>query len=255
MRKITYSLIFILVLGAMVYGFFYFFRLSKKVELSPAVMPLKPIPVSSFAKFIGETVVYDVIYKRVRIGRATLACLPDVLLGSVLVSHVSFKTQVMRFQDLENIYCDLKTMLPLRIERDIQQLFAKERIVEEYNQSAYAVKITKTKGSRSEVLEFKNDGPIHNPIIFPYSVRLNPDLEVGWKDAIRLATRSYTIKLVAIESVSVPAGNYQAYHFASEPRSFDIWISADQNSVPIKMRGDGMFGYTLLMRKYSQRSP
>ncbi|MFA7272175.1 MAG: hypothetical protein WC090_05650, partial [Candidatus Omnitrophota bacterium] len=59
----------------------------------------------------------------------------------------------------------------------------------------------------------------------------------------------YTVRLSSIEDVTVPAGKFKAYHFTSEPRKFEIWISADKLRIPVKIKGLGAFSYTLEMKK------
>ena len=78
------------------------------------------------------------------------------------------------------------------------------------------------------------------------------NLEIGWSFDVNLPQRKYKITLAAIELLKVPAGEYLAYYFESEPKQIGIWISKDEHRLPLKIEGTGgMIGYKLLMREYS----
>jgi hypothetical protein len=78
-----------------------------------------------------------------------------------------------------------------------------------------------------------------------------PQLGVGFNLIARLPTQEFVIKLTSIEDVSVPAGTFKSYHFKSTPPKFEIWITADERKIPVKIRGAGFMGYTLVMKDYS----
>ena len=59
-----------------------------------------------------------------------------------------FKTHVLGFKDTEKIYSDQETFLPIRVERDVRKWLGRESIIEEYDQSAFKVTITKFKGKK-----------------------------------------------------------------------------------------------------------
>jgi hypothetical protein len=62
------------------------------------------------------------------------------------------------------------------------------------------------------------------------------------------------ITLVSIENVTVPAGTFKAYHFTSEPKKVEIWISCDAARIPVKIKGFGGYDYTLVMDKVEKGS-
>ncbi len=97
----------------------------------------------------------------------------------------------------------------------------------------------------------KKDGPIHNAIMLPFYVRRMDNLGVGWSTIANLPKQRFEIKLVSLEEVVVPAGSFKSYHFISLPEKFELWISADERKIPVKIKGLGGVGYTFVMKEYS----
>lgn len=163
---------------------------------------------------------------------------------------VIFKTSVAGFDDTERIYSHAVSGLPLKVERDVSMWFHKENIVEDYSPSDNKVEITKFEsGKETEKHIFKSDsGPINNGVLLPFSLRKVPNLKIGWSTEIRLPEK-FTVKLVSKEEIEVPAGKFKTLYFTSTPHKFDIWISDDDLRLPVKIRGDGVFSYTLSMKE------
>jgi hypothetical protein len=169
------------------------------------------------------------------------------------VDLVTFRTRVIGFDDTEKIYSDPDTYLPLRVERDIRMLLGNEYIIEKYDPHKFTLTITKFKDNKqAEELSFNSSGPIHNAILLPFSLRKVPDLRIGWKMDIRLPNK-FEVKLVSIENVEVPAGKFSAYHFASSPPQFEIWISNDDLRLPLKIKDTSGLGYTLLIKEREKK--
>lgn len=164
---------------------------------------------------------------------------------------ITFETRVTQFHDLEKIYSDPKNSLPVKVERDIKTLTGREKITEIYDQRNFILTITKVKGKKTEKMVIRKKSPIHNAILLPFYVRLIPNLKPGWILQAQLPTQSFEIKLTAIEQISVPAGKFKCYRFSSVPKRFEIWITADERRIPVKIRGSDGIGYTMLMRAYN----
>jgi len=200
---------------------------------------------------VGEKIVYDVILGKMRLGQAYFNNLPSAEIEGRSLSLITFETRLAKFTDREEIYSDPQTFLPVKVKRNIKKWFSIERINEEYNQSRYYLKIAKNKGDNQQEIIIQKDSQIHNAVLLPYHVRRIPNLKIGWVLEANFPLRNFLIKLVSIDSVVVPAGTFQAYHFISEPKQFQIWISVDERRIPLKIIGTGLFGYSLEMRKYS----
>jgi len=202
---------------------------------------------------IGEEILYDVMLAKIRIGQAKYRHLSKTLLNEKPVHLITFETKALRFRDRETIYADPETFLPIVIDRKVSQILKPEKIKEEYDQENFVLKITKKRFTTEERI-IKKDSPIHNSILLPYFVRNKKDLEVGWSFMANLPQHKHKITLKAIESVTVPAGDFRAFYFESEPvkgKQIKIWISTDEGRIPLRLEGTGGIGYKLLMRKYT----
>jgi len=199
----------------------------------------------------GEKIVYDIKYGDFHIGKSEFNSNGRYELNGKGLNLLTFETKLVNFWDKEKVYCNPETMLPVKVERDIINLFARERIVEEYDQANFIVQITKQKGKRQEKISIKNTAPINNPILLPHSIRNLVNFSVGEVFNVNLPNRFFKMHILDVEDISVPAGTFKAYHLESEPKQIQIWISADELRIPIKIEGTGIFGYTLLMKKYN----
>jgi hypothetical protein len=163
-----------------------------------------------------------------------------------------FRTRIIGFDDNEKIYSDPLSGLPVRVERNIRWPFSSEYIVEEYDQQNFTMVMRKYKGTKMvEEHKLTQSGPIYSAILFPFSLRNVPgEPELGWR--IKTAfPNEYEIKLISIDHVKVNAGEFEAFHFISEPHTFDIWISKDQYRIPVQIQGRGTFGrYTMKLHAY-----
>ena len=192
-----------------------------------------------------ETITYDIS----PLGSSVYNDYGKVELYGKQVNLVTFKTSVFGFNDLETIYSDVSTDLPIRVEREISFLLHDEYIEESYFPEVGKLIIEKFEGTKKvEEFNFKANGPIHNAIILPFSLRRVPDLNIGWSLDVRLPDE-FKVTLTSIEEVVVPAGTFETYHFTSQPEKFEIWITTDSLRIPVKIKGCGGMNYTLSMMK------
>lgn len=252
---------FFLVILAVLSGFLFFS--SKRLSLikpSPQTEPVrKPImdpPLTSpYYDRSGEQIVYSVNMGRIKIGSAVFNCLHNRQgeSGRVMAA-MTFETKINGLLDKETIYSDALTLLPVRVDRDIRNMFKHEKIVEQYDSRNFTLTVARINGQNKEEAGgavFKNDSPIHNAVLLPHYVRTIPELKIGYSLTANLAKRRIEIKLVSIEDITVPAGDYKTYHFESIPRQIEIWLSADKDRIPVKIQGSGMFAYSLEMSSYT----
>lgn len=162
-----------------------------------------------------------------------------------------FKVAVFGFKDTETIYSDPDTQLPLKVERDISWWLGKEHLIEVYDQRDFKLIITKFKG-KTKVSEqaIVSDGPIYNAILVPFCLRRTTNLSPGWSFAFRIPQK-FEAKLVSIDKIKVSNQQFSSYHFVSTPDKFEIWISDDDNRIPLKIKGKGGLNYYLVMKNYS----
>lgn len=243
MRKI----IFVSLLAASVLTILWQFP--RKRVIVPKVM-VKHQPEKIQSEYIGEKITYDIKLGSVNMGRAVFNYLEQAELGGKLVNLMTFETNSLRFKDLEKIYSDPDNFLPLKVIRAINGFNMKEDIVEEYDQENFILAITKLKKGRKEETQIKKKSSIHNAILLPFYIRQIAELKVGWNFTVQLPTQEFKITLVSMENMKISQGTFQTYHFASIPKKFDIWVTADKRKIPIKIKGSGSLGYVFIMRDY-----
>ena len=220
-------------------------RIPRFIASSPAEKA-----VEQSAQRVGERMLYDIKIGSIYLGKAEFHHVSRVDFAGKPANLVTFKTELARFTDLEKIYSDASSFLPLRVERFVSTWPVPEEIIEVYRQDDFTLNIKKIKGDKQESVVIKKDSVIHNAVMLPFYVRMMPRLSVGWSMRATLPNQSFQIKLVSIEDVTVPAGTFSAYYFSSEPAKFEIWVSADSRRIPLKIKGAGLMGYTLVLREY-----
>jgi hypothetical protein len=200
---------------------------------------------------IGEKITYIVKLGKLNLGRAVFRQMPNTLFKGKTAYLMTFETKVAGFIDLETIYSDPETLLPVMVQRRISTWPSTEKITEDYDQQKFILVIKKFKNNKKEEMVIKRNGVINNAILLPFYVRDVANLEVGYNLIAGLPNQKFMIELVAIEEVNVPAGKFMAYRFESRPKKFEIWISADERRIPVKINGTTGLGYTLAMQKHS----
>lgn len=242
----------ILLITIVCFVFLFLWELSFKwLQYNRFSFAMKPSAKRSPIEYIGEKIKYEVRMGNLRMGDAVYNYAEPEKLNGGLADIVTFETKIAgRFYDFEKIYSDPKTFLPLRVERKIDSWPVKENIVEEYDQQNFFAKITKFKNNASQQQVIRKAGPINNAILLPFYVRRIPDLKLGWILRAELPTQTFQIKLISLQELQLPGGKVQVYYFASVPKKFEIWITADDRRIPVKIKGAGYLGYTLVMKEY-----
>ncbi|MFH1888916.1 MAG: DUF3108 domain-containing protein [Candidatus Omnitrophota bacterium] len=220
---------------------------------SKAILPVNNTE-NDLSHYVGERITYDVKMGGMRLGKASSNILANEKLNGRSLNVMTMDTRLTNFNDSEKIYSDPKTLLPVKVERNILNFISREKITEDYDQDNFTVTIIKRKGAKDQRLVIKKEGHINNAVLLPYYVRSLPALEVGKIITANLPTRNLEIKLVAIEDVKVPAGTFKAYRFQSTPKHITIWISADERRIPLKIVGSGLMSYSMFMREYTPGS-
>lgn len=202
---------------------------------------------------IGEVITYDVRLAGINLGRAVFKYLPETQLKGKKVNLMLFETKLANFSDLERIYSDKNSLLPIRVERLVSIWPSTEKLIEDYDQQRFILTVKKFKGRKEQETVIRKDSVINNAILLPFYVRDIAGLDIGYELKANLPTQEFLIKLVAKEEVFVPAGKFIAYRFESVPKNFEIWISQDERRIPLKIKGASRLGYTLLLRNYSKK--
>jgi len=210
-----------------------------------------------------EAEIYDYAAERILylispLGRSEYNNLGLVDLNGTKVNLVTLRTKVFLVDDLEKIYSDPVSFLPLKIERTISKFWGKDYKTEEYDQKKFTVVMKEFKGKelvKEQII--KANAPIQNVILLLFYLRNYVDLKIGWNLTVRVPDEfkpelvSIKLKLVSIDKISVPAGKFQAYHFKSIPNKFEFWINKDNPRVPLKIKIKSIIDFGVLLKKYS----
>lgn len=220
---------------------------------SPATDNNQPENVVDIYDYSGERILYLIS----PLGRAEYNNLGVVNLNGVKVNLVTLRTKVLLVDDLERIYSDPVSLLPIKIERTISSLFGKEYKTEEYDQKNFTVIMKKFKNKKLMKEQIiKTNGPIQNVILLLFYLRNNSDLKIGWNlivrvpDEFKAELASIKLELVSIDEIKTPAGKFQAYHFKSIPDKFEFWINKDDPRVPLRIKIKSIIDFNVLMKKY-----
>jgi hypothetical protein len=201
---------------------------------------------------VGENVLYLVN----PLGESEYNDLGVVDLKGRKVNLLTFRTKVLFFEDTEKIYSDPDTLLPIKVEREISNLWIKEYITEEYDQKNFTVTLKKFKEDKI-IFErtTKANGSIHNVIALLFYMRNVEGLKIGWQFAVRMPNDEFKIELVSIDEITIPAGKFQTYHLKTIPDKAEIWGTKNDPRVLPKIQGKGILGYIISMKKYIPHKP
>lgn len=218
------------------------------------MMPVQAEPSLNLPFSEGEELIYDVYYKKMKLGTSKLTFNGVKSIDGEDFYHVTFYTEVPGFKDTEEIYAYKDTFLPFIISRNIKRLGAFPMNIEErYDQEAFTVDI-KNKGIfRSKKQTIRKDGPIYNALLLTYYYRAKPDIEGLPRQKISLPMADFEIILKGEEIVSTKAGDRLAYVFAGEPSKFTFWLSRDEKRIPVKIKGHSVLDYSLVLNSVSSK--
>jgi len=161
---------------------------------------------------------------------------------------VTFLTKVPGFKDLEKIYADPKSGLPITVERYISWPLSEEFIVEEYDPEHNSqVNRRYIKNKLTNEYKFKSNGPYYNAILLPFYLRGMKDLNIDWEMTVRVPDE-FVVTLSEIEDVKVKDRIVKAYHFTGKPNKFEIWISRDEFRLPVIIKGSS---YGMVMQSHT----
>jgi len=246
MRKIIFIILVILAV-------FFILNVTDTVNDNPKYKLSGPKGPEAIPEYIGEKITYEVKVGVFRIGEAVFQRLENTKLEGKNAILMTFETRVTGFHDLETIYSDPATFLPLRVTRQLDGLTINEDITEDYDQKNFVLTLTKFKGKEKiSEQKFDNRGrAIYNAVSLPFYLRRIPELKIGWSLMTQFGNTEYNIIMVSIENLETPLGKFETYRFESQPRKFEIWVTADKRRIPVKIKDAGMLGYALTMKNYS----
>jgi hypothetical protein len=198
---------------------------------------------------VGEKLFFDVQYKGMKLGESVLTFHGERRIGEKDLYYITFHTELLAFEDREEIYAYKDTFLPFLISRDIKRMGALPlEILEEYDQDAFRVKIRKKSPFLTERFTIEKKGPIHNAVLLTYFYRTKPRIEDSHRESYFLPKAEFDLVLKEKKEVNTKIGRRTAYIFKGEPSNFKFWLSAGERRLPLKIDGHNILGYTFIIR-------
>ncbi len=213
---------------------------------------------------VGEKLVYDVKFGKVRVGSGSMEVMSIDTLRGVEVFHTTFKlkggTFFYRVNDLLESWFDRKTMTSLRFRQDMEEGGKnREKAYDIYPERAVYVEEGKEeKPSVSEPLDDAN---------FLYFIRTVP-LVVGetyeFNRYFRPDRNPVRIKVLRKERIEVPAGKFETIvvqpiiktkGIFSENGHAEVWLADDSTRIMLQMKSRLSFGTLNLYLKSYKPTP
>jgi len=197
----------------------------------------------------GESFTYEVKCKDFKIGKSILTFNGEGDLDNKKVYHITFLTILPTLRDTEEIYADKNTFLPIEVHRKIRKRIGfSDNIIEKYDQENFRVDIEQKSKLRTNSFSIEKESPIHNVILLSYYYRTFENFNTKDRFKINLPTVDFEVAFKGIETIETHLGDYRAYAFTSDPPEFELWLSADEERIPLKIKNPGTLGYSLVIK-------
>ena len=204
-----------------------------------------------FAK--GEVIRYGIKKVGIKVGEATLEFKGKTSRDGKKYTLIIFSAKGFNFFDEERIFVDGKTFLPKLVIRDLNIFGIKSKIIEEYDQAAGTIKITKVAKGGTTVQVLEKKGPIDNIYGFIYRCRIHGSLNQEEKFKVRLPTLDVTIAGVKDLGFKAAGKTYQAILLRSIPPKYSIWMDKGSERIPLRIAGAvGIANTVMTMIEYKQ---
>ncbi len=186
----------------------------------------------------GERVTYAIRQAGIKVGDAVTTYEGPVDHHGRDLILIVFKADGFNFFDEEKIYADPVTLLPVRVERDVNIFGKKEQIVEEYDQSAGRVTLTKMKnGKIVEETVISKTPPIDNLYCFIYRYRRTGVFDIGSRIEMRLPTKDVAFEIKKSQTLTVRGQRRETVFMQSVPKQYQVWFDQGTGKVPVRIDG------------------
>jgi hypothetical protein len=197
----------------------------------------------------GEELVFDIYYKKVKLGKSTLTFHGEKKIDGIDLYLITFCTDVPGFSDKEEIYAYKETFLPYRIVRKIKRGGAFPiKIWEDYDQESFKVDIKERGTILTKKRTIQKERPIYNPLLLTYLYRTKPFTVNPTKLKISIPMSDFDVVAKGKEMVTTCLGKRLAYVFKGEPSKFTFWLSADKEKIPVKIKGHNLLDYCFMIK-------
>ncbi len=202
----------------------------------------------------GEVLTYTIRKFGVKAGEAVIENKGMVDLGGAPRVLITFSSKGFNFFDHELIFADPHTLLPVRVERDLNIFGKKEKIIEFYDQEKYTVTIRKYKGEEMvDEIVFQKDQPIDNLYCYIYRYRAHGRFAQGEKLGMHLPTKIVNFEIVRQEQIVALGRKNEAWFMRSTPNEYQVWFDAGDQKLPLRIDGAvGLAKTVMVLEGYEQ---
>ncbi len=190
----------------------------------------------------GETIRYQIKKLGLKVGDAVLEYRGLIEEEGRQYILLIFTADGFNFYDQEKIYADPQTLLPVRVERDLNIFGNKEKISEYYDQTAFEVRIVKpAKDGNGEEQILKKQGVIDNLYCFIYRYRSQGVFEVGKILTMSLPTKNVELKIARKADIKIGSESRSSFLMESIPSEYRVWFWDEEARIPLRI--DGAVGF------------
>ena len=224
-------------------------NLPKNMGMAEKINPAPEPEIFPFGK--GEKIIYNVNLFGLKIGQSELLFVGTTLLNNKKVELIILSTNVNNLQDVEKIYVESSSFLPVRVERSVVFFGKKMNIIEEYDHQKNTLTLIKTEGRRTTKEIIKSQKPIQNIISLIFLFRKSKNFDIGQVVDVALPPINLEMKITGSVDFNAANTKYKAYLFESAPKRYRIWIDEGPKKIPLRLDGAVAFGNTaMVMRAY-----
>ncbi len=190
----------------------------------------------------GETIHYQIKKMGIKVGDAVFKYHGPVEDSGRQLILLNFTADGFNFYDEEKIYADPQTLLPVRVERDLNIFGKKEKIIEYYDQADGKIRVVKTrKDGTVEEQILKKEGAVDNLYCFIYRYRAQGAFHVGEVLHLKLPTKDVELKIVRKADIKVDAQIRDSFFMESVGGEYRVWFGSDAERAPLRI--DGAIGF------------
>lgn len=202
----------------------------------------------------GEVLTYTIRKFGVKAGEAVIEYRGLVDLEGQQKILITFVAKGFNFLDDEKIFADPETLLPVRVERELNIFGKRERIVEFYDIEKKTVTIKKYDNDAViEEIVFKKEEPIDNLYCYIFRYRQSGLFKEGEAFRMPLPTKDVDFKIIRQERVAALQDRQNAWYMQSQPPEYHVWFSQDPRKIPLRIDGGGGLAKTVMvLESYEQ---
>lgn len=158
--------------------------------------------------------------------------------GYGAVQHIAFKVTTFSVRDEDIIFGTPDFRFPVRVERKIRLFGKDEQIFEDYAPNHRSVTLKKSvqgKGVPDQIIN--SDADLGNVLLLLYNLRNDRELREGKIYKIILPTQKFDLFVKDKRRIKTPMGVFEAFYLVSHPAKYRIWLSVQEDRLPLRIQG------------------